>query len=56
MRSKELHPAAASGIEMTEHDEEAGMLQVHVGIYVHKWIPTKFYTAFGSLLYRKLAE
>ena len=41
---------------MTEHDEEAGMLQVHVDISVDEGVASQFLPAFFVFLYGKLVQ
>ena len=38
MGSKEILHAATTAVDVTHHDEESGMLQMHVGIYINERI------------------
>ena len=44
MRRKEILPVATATIHMTHHDEETGVLEMHVGIHIHKGITTNLHT------------
>ena len=44
MRRKEILPIATATIHMTHHNEETGVLEMHVGIHIHKGISTNLHT------------
>lgn len=50
MRSKEIHIGSVSGVYVAEHEEEACVLEVHVGIYIYKGIAAEFHLACTVLL------
>ena len=53
MRHKEA--VAAACIDMAHHDEEARMLQVHVGIGVHYWVIAHLHIGVSIVLNGELA-
>ena len=44
MRRKEILPAATATVDVTHHDKESSVLEMHVGIHIHKGITANLHT------------
>ena len=54
MGRKEILPAATATVDVTHHDEESSVLEMHVGIHIHKGITSYLHTGINILLNSKL--
>ena len=44
MGRKEILPAATATVDVTHHDKESSVLEMHVGIHIHKGITANLHT------------
>ena len=44
MGRKEILPAATATVDVTHHDKESSVLEMHVGIHIHKGITSYLHT------------
>lgn len=56
VRREEVHSVALAGVDVAEHDEEARVLEVHVGVGVDKGVAANLHPARLVALHGKLVD